>query len=94
MQFKKAEEPKQEQIVEESKQDNTNQVEKPPEKKWAKGVILVNDYQPPKEKTIEDFRIEVRERVKHLQLHSLPQASSITVTQKLQGKDLATLVLI
>ena len=44
------------------------EAKKPEEKKWAKGVILVNTYVPPAEKTIADFHEEVEERVKELKL--------------------------
>ena len=60
--------------------------QKSPEKKWAKGVILVNNYQPPKEKTLEDFTKEAREKVKHLELHALPVITHQTIIEMLKGK--------
>ena len=53
-------------------------------KQWAKGVILVNEYKPPKDKTIEDYAAIVAAKVVHLQL---PQEIQKPFSEaNLQGK--------
>ena len=57
-------------------------------------MILVNNYQPPKEKTLEDFTREAREKVKHLELHALPMISHQTIIDMLKGKVFSLLMII
>ena len=56
------------------------------DKKWAKGIILVNEYKPPVEKTLKDFHNEVDERTKDLELPDFPPAiNENVINEKLQG---------
>ena len=71
-------------IEEETKAEETKADAKPNQK--PRGVVLVNNYQPPKDKTLEDCQLEVQEKVKHLELEPPQKLSGEIIQQKLRGK--------